>query len=89
MKKFMLALVAVVALVGSSVQATEPCFHYKKVTVPVVVTEYVTQEVAYTKEVVKYDHCNKPYTVKVTAYKEIEVAVKKTTYVTKLVKVYD
>ena len=50
--------------------------------VAVLVTEYVTvyetRTVSYTKPVVKYDYCGNPYTVYVTCYKDIQVAVQET-----------
>lgn len=47
----------------------------------------MTKSVAYEKEIVKYDHCNKPYIVTVTCYKDVQSPVKKCVTVVKWVKV--
>jgi hypothetical protein len=67
--------------------AGDGCCYYKQVNVTEYVTVYETQTVSYTKEITRYDHCGKPYTVCVTCYKDIQVPVQKAVTVTKWVKV--
>ena len=74
---------------GTMAQATDPCCHYKKVVCEEYVTVWVTKSVPYEKEIVKSDHCNKPYIVTVTCYKDVQVPVKKCVTVVKWVKVCD
>lgn len=87
MYRILFALVTGLGLFGSG-----PAFAagvpagYTQVTVTATVVTYETRLVPYAKEVTRYDHCGKPYTVCVTAYKEIEIAVKKTVTYTKWVK---
>jgi hypothetical protein len=90
MKKFILASVLGLfglGFTGGFASATEPACTYKKVVCEQYVTVWVTKSVPYTKEVVKYDHCNKPYTVTVTCWKDVQVPVQKCVQVVKWVKV--
>jgi len=91
MKKLLFAATLCIAgLTGTSAAtASEPCYTYKRVTCYETVTVWVCKEVPCTKTVIKYDHCGKPYSVHVAYTKTIEVPVKKTIAVTKLVKVYE
>lgn len=90
MKKLLLATILGIAglTATSTATASEPCYTYKRVTCYETVTDWVCKEVPCVKTVVKYDHCGKPYTVNVSYTKIVEVPVKKTVAVTKLVKVY-
>jgi hypothetical protein len=77
------------AAAPSLASATEPCYHFEKVTCYKTITDYVTKEVAYTKQVTAYDHCGKPYTKTVICYREVQVPVQRTVAYEKWVKVYD
>ena len=87
MRGIIVVAVAVLLNLGFTASATEPCCTYKKVVCDETVVVWVAKEVPHTVEVVKYDHCGKPYTVCVTNYKTIQVPVKKTVQVVKWVKV--
>jgi hypothetical protein len=52
-------------------------WQYKKVVNYKTVIEYKTIQESYTKWVIEYDHCDKPYQVKKTFYRDVEVPVKK------------
>jgi hypothetical protein len=60
---------------------------YKKITCYVVKVKYEEREEAYTKCITRYDECGKPYVVKKTCYRTIEVPVKYVVPVVKYVKV--
>lgn len=60
---------------------------YKKVISYETCIKYVEREEAYTKYVTLYDHCDKPYSVKKTFYRTVEVPVKVVKPVVKYVKV--
>ena len=65
------------SLITNSASATEPCCTYKKVVCDETVVVWVAKQVPYTVEIVKYDHCGKPYTVCVTCYKDVSCPVQK------------
>lgn len=90
MRYLMTAILAAMIHLGSMcgfASASEDCCTYKKVVCEETITIEVIKEVSYTKEVVKYDYCGKPYTVCVTCYQEVKVPAKKTITVVKWVKV--
>jgi len=104
MNKFIVAVVAALALsigVNSVAQAgkveyrrmyceekKEYC-QFKKVITYKTVIDYKIETVHITKWVTEYDDCGKPYKVKKTFCKEIEVPCKKVVAVVKWVKVCD
>jgi hypothetical protein len=88
MRRILFALAAGLGIFGATPAfAGDSCCHYKQVVVTEYVTVYETQTVSYTKEITRYDHCGKPYTVCVTFYKDIQVPVQKAVTVTRWVKV--
>jgi hypothetical protein len=82
----------VVALLGALVAAfvgdrrSPPPVACQKATVDEPRIVYETPDSAYTEEVMKDDACGKPYTVRVTRTRQVEVPVKKSVPVTKWVK---
>jgi hypothetical protein len=100
MSKFVVAVVAALALsvsVNSVASATEykneycsetkATWQYKKVVTYKTVIEYKSEQEAYSKYVTEYDHCHKPYQVKKTFYRDVQVPVKKQIPVISWVKV--
>ena len=82
MKKMVAAAVVAMGLAGTATAGDyghKP--GYKAVTVheTVWVTVYVdvVKSVPYEKTITKYDHCNKPYQVTITAYRDVTVQVAK------------
>jgi len=65
----------------------EPQCTYKKVTHWETVVTWEVRREAYQKDFVLYDHCDRPYTVARTLYRDVKVPVKKSVPVTKWVKV--
>ena len=83
-------IVCLATLIGAlGASASEPCYTYKLVTCYENVTVWVCKDVTYSKTVVKYDPCGKPYYAQVLCTKTIEVPEKKIVAVNKLVKVYN
>ena len=82
MKKLVAAVVVAAGLAGT---ATAGDYGYKPgykavTTYEIVwVTQYVdvVKSVPYEKTITKYDHCNKPYCVTITAYRDVTVQVAK------------
>jgi hypothetical protein len=103
MSKFIVAVVAALALsigVGSMARAadeteykkeydeeTKQYWQYKKVVTYKTIIEYKTIQQVYYKWVIEYDHCYKPYKVKKTFYRDVEVPVKKVIPIVTWVKV--
>lgn len=91
MFKFFAKISVAIALACGSLgfaNAASACC-YKKVTCYETVVCYETRSVPYTKLELRYDECDKPYTVEVTCYKMVQVPIKKVVAVTKLVKMCD
>lgn len=83
MKTILLAMTAVlVSTVAAS--ACDPV--YKKVVCYETVFVIVVKTVPFEKEVIRYDECGKPVCVTVIAYKEVAVKVAKVVEVVKYVK---
>lgn len=59
---------------------------YRAIEVTETCVVYETRRVSYCKEETRYDHCSRPYTVVVTAYRTVEVPVQKTVTVTRYVR---
>ena len=92
MRKVILAAVLGLVGIGSANTATaadDPPPGYRLITVTETKIVYETRTVAYQKEGTKYDCYGKPYTVCVTAYRDVEVPVRKRFTYTKLVKACD
>lgn len=79
-------VVALLLVAGGQVMATE---YYKKVVYTETVYVKQTKTVPYQVEIVKYDHCGKPYCVTETRYKDITVTVPKVVEKVKYVKLCD
>ena len=90
MSKFAIAAAAALALsfgFSSLAKATEykteycnetkVTWQFKKVITYKTLIEYKTEQEAYTRYVTEYDHCDKPYQVLKTFYRDIQVPVKK------------
>ena len=84
MKTFLLAMTAVI---GSTVAASACDPVYKKVVCQETVFVTVVKKVPFEKEVIRYDECGKPYCVTVIAFTEVAVKVAKVVEVVKFVKV--
>jgi hypothetical protein len=87
MARFILAALTAIVLTITPAVAGE-CYSYKKVTTYKTVVCYEARQQAYTKCVVEYDHCGRPYKVHKTFYRTVQVPVKKQVPVVSWVKVY-
>ena len=91
MSKFFARISVAIALslgsLGFAGTASACC--YKQVTCYETVICYETRTVPYTKLVLRYDECGRPYSAEVTCYETVRVPIKKVVAVTKLVKVCD
>jgi hypothetical protein len=86
MRRFLLLAVLGVVTASGSASATTPPPGYRAVQTTEVRVVYETRRVSYTKEEIRYDHCDRPYKVLVTAYRTVEVPVEKTVTVTRYVR---
>lgn len=71
------AAVAVAAGLGGAAAASDCPAGYVRVVTYRTVTCVEEVEVPYQRAVTRYDHCGKPYTAYVTAYRTVEVTVTK------------